>query len=210
MGLDEADGHAHADGVLDLAGQPAAEALHGAHLVAEDLRGDLDLHFDLVEPFFLREHDLIGRHRALDGQQRGLDLRGKQGDALEDAHLFAPPGARPDAPHGASARAGLGDDRRQVGRAVADQRHGLAAERGEHQLPLFAVGERPAALRVDDLRVEVVFEDVQAVLRAALGGDARAEDLGQAVDVVRLDAGRLLDAAAHGLAAGAGHQGHGS
>ena len=43
----------------------------------------------------------------------------------------------------------------------------LLRERGEDQLALGAVGSGSHRLRVDDLGVEVVLEDVQAILRSS-------------------------------------------
>ena len=55
-------------------------------------------------------------------------------------------------------------------------------------------------LGVDDLEQEVILPAVQAVLHlAAFAGDARPDDLRQAVDVDRLDAEPRLDVAAHGV-----------
>ena len=85
-------------------------------------------------PLLAREHDLVVRQRALDRQQRGLDLRRKHVHAADDEHVVAAPADAPDAPQRAAAAAGLGRERGDVARAVADHRHGLLAERGEHQL----------------------------------------------------------------------------
>ena len=72
--------------------------------------------------------------------------------------------------------------------AVAQQGEGLLGDGGEHQLALLAVGEDLAALRVDDLGDEVVLVDVHARLGRALEGHAGAGQLGEAVDVIGLDA----------------------
>ena len=86
------------------------------------------------------------------------------------------------------------DDARQVVRAVADKRRALLAQRGQHQLAHFAIGQRLARLRVDDLAVHVVFPDVHAVVLTARNADARAVHLGQTIDV---DAHLVGDAVAH-------------
>ena len=142
------------------------------------------------------------RHRALDREQGGLDLRREDVDAADDEHVVA---AAADALHAAdraSARARLGDEGGQVVRPVADHRHRALAQRGEHQFALGAVGQQLAGLRVHDLRVEVVLENVQPGLVRALDGHTRADDLREAVDVVRLDAAVRLDVPAHRLGPG--------
>ena len=64
--------------------------------------------------------------------------------------------------------------------------------------PSAPVGEHLAGDRVDDLRVEVVLPDVQAVLGLhALLGHPGADHLGQAVDVHGVDGEPLLDLAPH-------------
>ena len=95
-------------------------------------------------------------------------------------------------------RAVPGQQPGQVAGAVADHRHRLLGQRGEDQLALLAVGQHLAGDRVDDLRVEVVLPDVQPVLGLdALLRDARADHLGQPVDVDRVDAEDLLHLDAH-------------
>jgi hypothetical protein len=62
----------------------------------------------------------------------------------------------------------------------------------------FTVGQHLAGLRVDDLRVEMVFPDVRTVLGLdALARHAGAHDLRQAVDIDGIDAEPLLDFAPH-------------
>ena len=59
--------------------------------------------------------------------------------------------------------------------------------------------QRLAGLQVDDLGIEIILEDVRPGLALAFHGHARADDLGQAVNVVGLDAAVRLDAPAHGF-----------
>ena len=93
-----------------------------------------------------------------------------------------------------------GDDARKVVRAVADERRALLAERGEHQLAHFAVGQLLPGFRVDDLAVHVVFPDMHALMLFAGDTDARAVNLGQTVDVEDLDTQLVGDALTHLLA----------
>ena len=188
------------EGLLEL----VLQGLERADLVGEDLGGHLDLHLHLVEPLLAREHDLVVRQGSLHRQQRRLHLAGEDVHPADDEHVVGAAGDAPDAPDGAAAGAGLGDDRRHVPGPVADHGHGVLGEGGEHQLPLGAVGEHLARDRVHHLRVEVVLEDVQPGLGEALDAHARTDDLGEPVDVVGLHPGVGLDAPAHGLAPGLG------
>ena len=79
----------------------------------------------------------------------------------------------------------------------------LLGEGGEDQFAVLAVGQDVVGEGVDDLGVEVVLPDVQAVLGLhALLGDAGADHLRQAVDVDGVDVHALLDLAAHLLRPG--------
>ncbi len=69
-------------------------------------------------------------------------------------------------------------------------------------LPLFSVGKHAARLRIDDLGIEVVLEDVKPVLLLALGCHTRADDLGKPVDVDGEQVELFLDLLAHGFAPG--------
>ena len=86
-----------------------------------------------------------------------------------------------------------------VARAVADHRHGLLAQRGQHQFAFLAVGQRLAGLEVNDFRVKPILEDMRSGLALAFHGHAGADDFRQAVNVVGLDAAFGLDALAHGF-----------
>ena len=123
---------------------------------------------------------------------------------MDDEHVVAAGVDARDAAHGAAAGARRVLDAREVARAVADHRAAGAVERREDELARLAVGERLERLGVDDLRVEVVLEDVQARAVGAVAADAGAGDLGEAVDVVRDEAGVLLDLVAHLLGPGLG------
>ena len=75
---------------------------------------------------------------------------------------------------------------------------------GEDQLALAAVGQDLAGVGVDDLGDEVVLTEVHAVLLGALVGHAGAGKLGQAINIIGLDAQLALDVAAHLLRPGLG------
>ena len=91
-----------------------------------------------------------------------------------------------------------------VAGAIAQQGEGLLGDGGEDQLALGAVGQDLAGVGVDDLGDEVVLIDVHAVLLGALVGDAGAGKLGQAINIIGLDAQLALDVAAHLLGPGLG------
>jgi hypothetical protein len=67
----------------------------------------------------------------------------------------------PDRP---AATAGRGDQGDDVARAVADHRHRLLAQGREEQLTLLSIAARRAGVRVDDLRIEIILEDLQTLL----------------------------------------------
>ncbi|NWG72776.1 MAG: AMP-binding protein, partial [Parvularculaceae bacterium] len=70
--------------------------------------------------------------------------------------------------------------------------------RGDAQLSFLAVGQHAARLGIDDLGIEMILPQVQAVLGLhALVGDAGADHLGQAVDVDGVHVEGLLDLGAH-------------
>src|SRR5213079_1190470 len=84
----------------------------------------------------------------------------------------------------AAAGARLARDRREVARAIAQQRQRFLRQRREDELADIAVVDGLAALRIDDLDEKVILAHVRAVTRLdALERDARAHHLRQAVDV---------------------------
>ena len=131
-----------------------------------------------------------------------LDLRRKDVDAADDEHVVRAAGNLFHAPHSARSRR---QEPREVARAVADDRQRFLCERGENQLAFFALRQQCAALRVDDLRVEVVLPDGEAVFRLdAFLRDTRADHLRETVEVDRIDGKALLDRAAHLVGPGLG------
>jgi len=88
----------------------------------------------------------------------------------------------------------------QVAGAVADQRHRLLGQRGEHQFAHAAVGQRFAGRGIDDLGKEMILPEHRAILGlGALAGDAGPDHLGQPIEVDGIDAERALDFRAHRL-----------
>ena len=73
------------------------------------------------------------------------------------------------------------------------------------ELAGFAGRQRLRGLGIDHLAEEMILPEVQAVLRlVAFAGDARPDDLGEAIGVHGLDAEFRLEIAAHGVAPGLG------
>ena len=90
-------------------------------------------------------------------------------------------------------RARLVVEPRDIARAVAHHRQRFLGQRGDDQFAGFAGRHRLERLRVDHLEQEMILPAVQAVLRhVAFGGHARPDDLGQAVEIDRLDARAAL------------------
>ena len=90
-------------------------------------------------------------------QELLLELRREHVDAAHDHHVVGAAGHLLHAPHGARRAR---QEPCQVARAIADDRHRLLGQRGEDEFAALAVRQHAAALRVDDLGIEVVFPDV--------------------------------------------------
>ncbi len=145
------------------------------------LRAALDLDGERVQAAVAAEHALEVRRQLRRAQDELLDLGGEDVHPAHDHHVV---GAAGDLLHPAHRPGGAGQQPGEVAGAVADDRHRLLGQRGEDQLAERAVRQHLAGHRVDDLRVEVVLPDVQAVLGLhALVGHAGAHHLGQPVDV---------------------------
>src|SRR5262247_367287 len=155
----------------------------------------LDDHLERVEAAVAThlEH-VVRRELRLPGDQL-LDLRREDVHTADDEHVVTAAGDARHAPHRAS---GPWSEARQVPRAVADHRQRFLSERGEHELPGAAIGQDVAGRGVDDLRVEVILPDREAILGLdALLRNAGPDHLGQPVDVDRVEAHPLLDLLAH-------------
>ena len=175
--LDEADGGVDADGVFYGCRQFPLEGLEGADLVGKNFGGDFNLHLELIEALVARKDNLVVGEGAAGAEQCRLDLRGEDVNAADDNHVVAAAGDAMDSAEGPAAGTGAGDQACDVARAVADHRHGLFAEGGEDEFALVAIFEDAASFGVDDLGIEVILQDVEAVLAGAFDGDAGADDL---------------------------------
>jgi hypothetical protein len=158
--LDQIDMGADAGDRVDLAADALAECLHAVHAVGEELGADLDLDVDLVERAGAGDLDEVVRRGALDPQQRLLDLGGEDVDAADDQHVVGAPGDAAHACRASPAGTGLAVEAGDVAGAIADQRHRLAGERGDHQLAGLAFRDRLERLRVQTLDQEMILLDV--------------------------------------------------
>ena len=119
----------------------------------------------------------------------GLDLAREDVDAADDQHVVDAAAEARDPPMRAPARARPVDEARDVAGPVAQDGKRLLRQRRQDELAALSGRDGSARLRIDDLGEEVVVEDVQRALRlAALGGDAGADHLREAVDVAGVDA----------------------
>ena len=178
----------------------------GTDLVGEE--GLAHLHVDVqgIRVVLAAHDDLIvgGQVAAADLQQHFLDLRGEDVHAADDEHIVGAAHGLGHADVGPAAGTGGPIQHADVAGAVAQQGEGLLGDGGEDQLALGAVGQDLAGVGVDDLGDEVVLTEVHAVLLGALVGDAGAGKLGQAINIIGLDAQLALDVAAHLLRPGLG------
>ncbi len=158
----------------------------------------LDRDLDGVEAVLPAEVDAVVRRDVVEVDDDLLDLARVDVHAADDEQVVDPAGDVVHPLGRSAALAGLLVERRDVAGPVADGGQALRGERREHELALLALGEDLAGVGVDDLGVEVVLPDVQPALDlGALDGDARADDLGEAVDVDGRHAQRRFDLLAH-------------
>ena len=75
-------------------------------------------------------------------------------DAADDEHIVT---ATADPVHTTHGAGGPWKQARQVAGAITNNRQRLLGQRGEQQFALLAIIKRRAVVRVDDLRIEMVF-----------------------------------------------------
>ena len=155
------------------------------------------------------EGDQVVGSQLLELHQDGLDLDREDVDALEDDHVVAAAlhAIQPDVMTATGAFSG--QDAGQVTGTIAQQRHGLALERGQHQFTDFSVRNGFEGVRIHNLHNVVVFPNVHAVLLGTFEGDTGTAHLRHAEGVVRLHAQHLFDALARilGVRLGTDHEG---
>ena len=136
----------------------------------------------------------------LDLAQHVLDVGGEEHHTPGFDHVVAAAAQAGDAGVGAAARARRGVQRGEVPGAVAQERRGLLAQGGHHQLALDPGAHRLERGRVDDLDEEVVGPHVHPGVLAALDARAGTPQLGEPVDVEGREAQQALDPGAGELA----------
>ena len=158
--------------------------------------GQFDVDRHLIEVAAAGYLKLVVGRQTGDFEDLLLHLGGKHVHAADDQHVVATAGDFVHAAHGAGrARQQPG----QVAGAVAHYRQSFLGEAGEHQFALLAVRQHLPCLRVNDFRVEVVFPDGGAVLGLhTFLSDAGTHNLGQAVNIHRVDVQPLFQIGAHG------------
>ena len=172
-------------------------------LLARHVARELHLHRHCVHRTLAGEHDLIVRRPAGKAHQHGFDLRWVNVHATDDQHVVAPAHHTHHPAMGAPARTRLLDQPRDVTGAIAQHRQRLFGERGEHELAHVAGGQNIQGVGIDNLGVEMVLPDMQPALRlVAFARHAGSDDLGETINVHRLDAQFRLDLPAHRLAPG--------
>ena len=85
---------------------------------------------------------------------------------------------------------------------IAQQRHTLLCQVGESQLTKLSLGQRLPRLRIQDLRIEIVFIQVGTTLMLTLITHTRTGNLTQSVDIISLDTQTLLQFHTHLLRPG--------
>ena len=182
---DEGDLCAHAEISHHVVLYPAADGFHVLDLVREGVWSELHLYLHGVEVAHPVHDDLIMRaDDLLDVHQYGFYLGGEDVDAADYKHIVRPAA---DALHPDESPAALAlvmPQRADVAGAVADERHTLFVESGEHQLPGDPVGDGLQGDGVHYLGIEEVLHDVQSALIGTAHGHARTTDLRKPVDVV--------------------------
>ena len=121
--------------------------------------GQLGLHGHVVAS--LKQDEVVAAHLR-DGHEHVLDLLRIDVDPAYDQHVVGAAGDARQAAVGAATGTETRDDRCDIARAVAQKRHGLAAQGGQHQFARLAVGQRLVRPGIDDLDDEVVFPKVHA------------------------------------------------
>ena len=161
--------------------------------------GRLDFHLDFQFVHRLRAGDdqLIVRLDAFDGEQNAFDLRREEVDTTDDKHVVATAADLLHADERTAAGALFIAETRDVVRAVAEKRHTGLRDRRQRQFAFFSGRQDFACVRIEDFRIVVVFEDMEAIVGFAVHGDARTHDFGKTEHVMRLDTSLLLDEIAH-------------
>ena len=186
--FDEFDADDDVQRAFDFFLNPFAQRFQLLHFIRENLFVDFNLHFKLIQRADAIDDQQIMRLGFFDLQQDAFDLRRENVDAANNQHVvrasahFADAGRR-----SAAMRACVFDHRNDVAGAVANQRNPFFCERCNDEFAGFAVLRGNIRAGLDDFRVKMIREEMQAVLAFdALNRDAGADDFGEAVNIYRL------------------------
>src|SRR5688500_2954716 len=157
-GLVHLDGGGDPDPTLDVPRELRAQRGTARYIA---LGCALDVHGERIERTHTGELELVVRSETRQRKDQLLDLAWKQVHTSDNQHVV---GAAAHASHTPHRARGRRQETRAVARAIADHGQRFLGERGEDELALLSVRQHPAALRVDDLGVEMVFPDHRPVL----------------------------------------------
>ena len=196
-GLDERDFRVQTDDLLDVAADFRAELFETFDGVLEHGRLDFHLDFQFVHRLRAGDDQLVVRLDAFDGEQNAFDLRREEVDTTDDKHVVATAADLLHADERAATGALLVAETRDVVCAVSEKRHASLRDGRQRQFAFLAGRQDFACVGVENFRIVMVFENVEAVVGFAVHGDARAHDFGKTEHVMSLDASFLLDQIAH-------------
>ena len=117
-----------------------------------------------------------------------LDLRREHVHATDDKHVVATAEDTVHAHERTSARTFIIVQGRQVVGTVAEQRHTFLRQMGEGQFTEGTLRQWLTRIGIQDLRIEIVFTQVRAMLIFALIAHTGTGDLTQTIDIIGLDA----------------------
>src|SRR5690554_622310 len=197
VGLHQLNDGAYSQQALDVVVDTPPDALQLTDTVRPVLLVDLHTNLHGVEVVFPTDDQLVVGCCLCHLHQHRFHLRGEDVHTADDQHVVRAAEAFLHAYQRASAITFAVMQACQIACAVAQQRHRLLGYRGEDQLTQNAVRQHLQRIRVDDLRDEVIFEDVVAALAFTLHGDPRPNHLTQPVDIVCFDIEQFLNLCPH-------------
>ena len=158
----------------------------------------LDVNAHGIAPLEVRQANLVLARELREQFEHLLDLLGEDVDAMNLHHVVAAPHDMPDPRMLVMAAGALAaDNAAQVMRAEADERRAFLLQRGQDDFARLAIGHKLAGLGVYELEIQEIAPHVHGIAFLAADADTGTVDLGQAVDVVELDAEQVLDTLAH-------------
>ena len=139
---------------------------------------------------------------ATEAGQQLLDLAWKYVFSAHDQHVIGPTLDPKEASIRAATCTGLRGEHSSIPRAVPHHRRGLSTEARQHQLTWLAFLKWRPGVRVHNFRVEVILEDVQAIVPAAFGCHSGPTQLRQTINVEGFQVEARFDLTPHAIAPG--------